>query len=190
MCGLRNGSRPGAAEAVSKWMRGRSLESAVLAGHSFGAQIAVVLASRNACLVDRLVLIAPSVDPAARTLWKQFFRLVRVAPREPVRLLLLAGRDYLRNWRRIGMMAKAALHTPIERWLPAIRRPVLVIRGTKDVVVPADWTLQVISHLHTSRLFTIPEAAHGVPFSAAKQVAHAIRHFANSGRNTPVPAYR
>jgi 2-hydroxy-6-oxonona-2,4-dienedioate hydrolase len=170
----------GAAEEVSAWMCARSLKSAVLAGHSFGAQIASVLAARAASLVDRLVLIAPSVDPAARTLWKQIGRLVRDAPSEPVKLLLLAGIEYLRNWRRIRKMARAALNDPVERWLPEIRAPVLVIRGTKDPVVPAEWTLRVVFLLHTSKHCTIAGAAHGVPFSAARLVADAIRRFAVS----------
>jgi 2-hydroxy-6-oxonona-2,4-dienedioate hydrolase len=181
------GSVAEAADAVSVWMRGRSLQSAVVAGHSFGAQIAAALASRDAVLVGRLVLIAPAVDPAARTLRRQLFRLLRDAPLEPVRLLVLAGMEYLRNWRRVLKMARVALHGPIELWLPTISAPALVIRGSKDPVVTADWTLRVVFLLHTSEQLTIPGAAHGVPCSAAKQVADAIRRFAASDRIDTVP---
>lgn len=165
------------AGAVVGWMQNRHLGPAVILGHSFGAQVAIELALQAPARVQGLVLASPAIDSSARTFFGQFWRLMRNALREPLRMVLIAIFDYLRHPHHVLRMFRAALADPTEDKLPAIVVPALVIRGARDVVVSAKWEELVAHLLPGGELITIPDAAHAVVYSAAQQVADAVAEF-------------
>ena len=184
---MARGSPPGqtltiseVAGAVIEWMEQRHLGPAVILGHSFGAQVAVALATQANSRVQALVLASASIDDSARTFFAQFWRLMRNALREPPRMVFIAVFDYLRHPHHVLRMFRAALADATETKLPAIRVPALVIRGAEDVVVSAQWEERVARLLPNGKLVTIPGAAHAVVYSAAQQVANAVAEFTES----------
>jgi pimeloyl-ACP methyl ester carboxylesterase len=70
------------ADSLAGWMNAIGLERAILLGTSFGCQVAVELALHYPELVERLVLQAPTMDPAVRSMRHQVLRWLRNAPGE------------------------------------------------------------------------------------------------------------
>jgi pimeloyl-ACP methyl ester carboxylesterase len=106
-------------------------------GNSFGCQVAVELAVRHPQRVGGLVLVGPTIDPAARTAIRQIVRWLRDSAREDRLQLPILLRD-VRDagpQRVLGTLAHA-LRDPIEDKLPLVRVPVLVTRGSREPIVP------------------------------------------------------
>jgi 2-hydroxy-6-oxonona-2,4-dienedioate hydrolase len=83
-------------DAMAWWTREIGLESAAFLGNSFGCQIVVDLALRYPELVERAVLQGPTMDPRARTAWRQIARWLRNSRREPFSHGLISAREYPR----------------------------------------------------------------------------------------------
>jgi 2-hydroxy-6-oxonona-2,4-dienedioate hydrolase len=83
------------ADALAEWMTAAGLTRAALVGNSVGCQILAEFALRHPTRADRLVLIGPTVDPAARTARQQLARTFLNSRREPRSLVdrLRQGRN-------------------------------------------------------------------------------------------------
>ncbi len=166
------------AEALASWMRATGLRSATLVGNSYGCQIAVELAARRPRLVERLVLVGPTPDPAYRTRRRQVARLLLDAVREPISLLGLAVSDYVRSGPRVMLKLLAdALAHPVEARLPLVVAPSLVVRGMRDPLVSAAWAERVASALPAGRLAVVPGVAHAAHYAAPRSLARTVRRF-------------
>lgn len=165
------------AAAVGEWLAAHHPDPVVLIGHSFGAQVAAGVASQTVGRVGLLVLISPSMDAAARSFARQAARLLCDAVKEPLSLMLLAARDYVKNPRRAVLMLRAGLNSPLEQTLPRIPCAALVIRGARDRVVSAAWATRVAHLLPRGSLVTLPDTAHGLVYSAPLKAVQAIRSF-------------
>lgn len=166
------------AEAVASFMRATGLRAATIVGNSYGCQLAVELAARRPRMVERLVLIGPTTDPAYRTRRQQIARLLVDATREPVSLLGIAVTDYLHcGPRRILRTLRDALAQRLEERLAAVLAPALVVRGLRDPLVSAAWAERVASELPAGRLVVVPGTAHAAHYAAPRSVAGTIRRF-------------
>lgn len=166
------------AEALATWIRATGLRSATVVGNSYGCQIAVELAARRPRLAERLVLIGPTTDPAYRTRRQQIVRLLLDATREPISLLGLTIRDYLRSGPRLMLNGlDDAIAHPLEARLPMVVAPTLVLRGMRDPLVSAAWAERVASALPAGRLAVVPGVGHAAHYAAPRSVARTIRRF-------------
>ncbi len=169
---------PALADALAGWMDMWRLERAVLLANSFGCQIVTDLAVRRPDLARALILVGPTVDPAARTPWQQAWRLAEDMPREPAALWPPLVRDYLRfGPRRALVTLRDMLRDRIEERLPRVQAPVLVVRGARDAIVSAALAAEVARRLPNARLVTIPGAAHAVNFNAPLELTRVLRGF-------------
>jgi pimeloyl-ACP methyl ester carboxylesterase len=168
----------GLARGLHAWLDALAVPDAVLVGHSLGCQVAVALALHRPERVQRLVLVAPTIDAGARRAAPQGARLARDLPREPARLLALGSLDYLRGGLPRGLATfRHALHDPVERALARLRSPVLVVRGEHDPVVPQAWAQRVAGLAPGGRLTVVPGAPHAPNFSHPAAVAAEILRF-------------
>lgn len=152
---------PGLATALGAWVDDQDLGPAALIGQSLGCQVAVDLAARDPARLTRLVLLGPTADPAGRTFPQHVLRLARDVTREPLPLNLLQLRDYLRSGLHRGLATAAAmLADPVEGKLPRVRVPALVVRGSRDPIVPQRWAHQIVDLLPDGRLAVVPGGAH------------------------------
>lgn len=166
------------AEALAAWMRESGLEQAVLLANSIGCQIVVEMALRYHELVERLILVSPTVDREARTAPRQFFRLLLDIPREPLTLPFIALVDYLQaGMGRAAQTFGYALQDRIEEKLPHVRQPALVVRGARDPIVSERWAEEVNGLLSESRLVVIQNAAHGVNYNSPEELARVVFDF-------------
>ena len=172
----------GLAEALQRWLRETGLERVAVIGHSMGCQVAVELAARNPGLVERLVLIGPTLDREARSLRRTLPRFVAGGLRErPSRGLfslgVLIARDYLRMGTRLVDELRAMFAHAIEVSLPRVTAPVLFVRGEQDRVVPQRWIEELAALAPGSTIVVVPGAAHAVHYSHPGALARAIGAF-------------
>ena len=153
----------------------------VLVGHSWGAQVVSQLVVDNPGLIDRLVLMAPTLRPEARTFWRSIGLLLRDGLREPWRVNLIATGDYLfRCGIPYGMRQMPhLLGDRIEDRLGRIGATTLVMRGDRDPIVTPEWCARVTSLVPGARKATV-EGAHVVMYTDPKRVADLIADHARS----------
>jgi 2-hydroxy-6-oxonona-2,4-dienedioate hydrolase len=169
---------PELADALGAWMDAIELGRAALVANSLGCQIAVDLAVRRPELVHALVLAGPSVDRHARTASAQIVRWLRDWPGERPSLALAHLRDFAHaGLRRSLGTFRCTLADRIEEKLPLVQAPTLVVRGTRDTIVPQAWAEEVTRLLPNGRLILIPGGPHCVNYSTPATFSNIISSF-------------
>jgi pimeloyl-ACP methyl ester carboxylesterase len=106
------------------------------------------------------------------------FRLLINSRREQRSMGWITIADYgSTGARRAWATVKLALSDKIEKKLPRIEVPVLVVRGERDAVVPQRWAEGVAGLLPKGQLHVIPRGAHTVNYSLPEEFATAIIPF-------------
>jgi 2-hydroxy-6-oxonona-2,4-dienedioate hydrolase len=169
---------PALADALAAWMDSVGLERAVLLGNSLGCQTAADFAARYPERTEGVVLQGPTTDPHARTPLKQIARWMANSPRERPLQLPLMARDYWEaGFRRALLTLRMALEDPIEEKLPHVQAPTLVVRGSKDPIVPQRWAEEATSLLPRGRLVVIPGGTHTLNFAAPLELVRVVESF-------------
>lgn len=166
------------ADALLGWMDLMGLTRPVLIGNSFGCQILVDLAVRYPDRVQALVLTGPSVDPAARSMWRQIGRALLDYTRErpslgPAEVLDFLRAGGYRSWKTF----QYALTDPIEDKLPYVQAPALVVRGERDSIVPQRWAVEVARRLPEGQLSILARAGHAVNYSVPEAFVDLLVQF-------------
>ena len=171
------------ADALAAWMTAVGLGPAALIGNSLGCQVIADLACRHPALVERIVMIGPTMDPRGRTMVQQGWRLAIDIAREPWSAWVVQGLDYLKfGPRRLVVTLRSGLRDRLESRLCHVQVPTLVVRGERDPIVPERWAGQVAGLLPNGRLVVVPGAPHIVNFNAADRLARVVLPFlAESG---------
>jgi 2-hydroxy-6-oxonona-2,4-dienedioate hydrolase len=169
---------PRLADALAEWLDALAIAKAHLVGNSFGCQIIAEFALRYPRKIDRLILQGPTMDPEARSLYRQLMRLAINSRREQPSLGRITFVDYAAaGLRRAAATVQMALRDRIEDKLPLIDAPTLIVRGEKDAVVPQRWAERAAALLPRGELHVIPGAAHTLNYSAPEKFAPIIRSF-------------
>ncbi len=165
------------ADALAGWMKAIGLSRAALVANSLGCQIVVDLAARQPELVDALVLAGPTIDRKARNAPAQILRWLRDWPHERPSLALAHVRDFvLAGVPRSLETFRNTLADQIEEKLPLVQAPALVVRGSRDPIVPQDWAEEVTRLLPRGRLVVIP-GPHCVNYSAPREFTRVVCEF-------------
>jgi pimeloyl-ACP methyl ester carboxylesterase len=170
---------PELADALTAWLDLLEIERAPLVGNSLGCQVAVDLAVRRPERVASLVLLGPTMDPAAPTLRGQAWNLARDIVLESPLLNLVQARDYLRMGpRRILATARFGLDDPFEEKLARVEQPTLVVRGERDRICSQPWAERV-AELARGRAVVVSGAAHVAHWSEPDVVARLVEELAH-----------
>ncbi|WP_396641217.1 alpha/beta fold hydrolase [Microbacterium sp.] len=151
----------------------------VLVGHSMGAQVVAEAAARHPAVSHRIVLIAPTVNAAERSVRKQAWRMVQDLIDENPRVIWIGAVSYVKTGPRWFLRKlRVMLDHRIEETLPAVKAEALVLRGADDRVCPSAWVAHVTELLPHARMRDIPERGHEAmitnPAPAARLIiAHA-----------------
>jgi 2-hydroxy-6-oxonona-2,4-dienedioate hydrolase len=183
---------PQQADVLAEWVRATGRHPAVLVGNSMGAQTVVELAIRHPALVERLVLIGPTMDPAARSALRQIGRLLLDATAERPSLIALTFSDTFRTRRRaVYRYFRAALDHHIEERIPLVSAPVLVVRGERDAVVPRRWARGLAAAAPQGRFVEVPGAAHAAHHGRPRRIAELLLETLSTAASDPAgPASR
>lgn len=168
----------GLASALHHWMQEVGVEKPALVGNSLGCQIIVRLLEAMPDAAACAVLQGPSVDRAARSAARQIVRLLLDSRYERTSLGLIIARDYAKAGpRRLIRTLQYMLADDIENALPHVFTPTLVVRGSRDVVVPERWAREVVDRLPNGQYRLIAGAPHAANYSAPHDVARVTRPF-------------
>ncbi|GAA5133255.1 alpha/beta fold hydrolase [Pseudonocardia adelaidensis] len=169
---------PGLADALLAWVDEAGLDAPALVANSIGCQVVASAMARSPEALGRAVLVGPTFDRHGRGIPRQVARLLRSGVHERPGLVAVMARDYAAcGLRRVARTARHGLAHRIEDDLPAIARPVLVVRGGRDRVVPQRWAEEVTAALPDGRLAVVPGHGHALNYSAPGPLAAAIRPF-------------
>ncbi|MGO2658189.1 alpha/beta fold hydrolase [Mycetocola reblochoni] len=166
----------GSGELLAEFIDVTGLRDVVLIGHSMGTEVATEAAVARPDLLDALVLIAPTVNDAERSIGMQTLRMLQDLW-SPHPMVLWYGlvyyvkagpRWYLKKLRT--MMA----HRVEERY-PFVRTPTLVIRGQHDPVAPRDWVERVAAAIPGAVAAEVPGRGHETMITGHREVAAQIR---------------
>jgi pimeloyl-ACP methyl ester carboxylesterase len=129
------------AAVLASVLRRAGLEDAVLVGHSWGSQVVSMLARDHPGVSDRIVLMAPTLEPDARTFWRATRDLMRDALREPPSVFGIAITDYLLRCGVPYLLRQVPhmLADRIEARIGSLHARVLVVNGDRDPIVSGRW---------------------------------------------------
>lgn len=165
------------ADLVAAYLRAHVDAPAVIIGHSMGAQVALEIAARHPQTVRALVLVGPTVDPAARSAPQQIARLLRDIAVESPRVIALGAREYLRAGPNLRTKFRAMLTHRPEDVLPDVTAPTLVLRGEKDVVTSRAWCESIVAAMPDARLAEVAGHGHETMIRDAGPAAELITEF-------------
>jgi len=176
---------------------------AVVAGHSYGAAIALRLAELRPELVAALVLVCPAGSPRSLNAIDRAMALPGVG--EAAGWVLLRGGAAAARWafgRALPMPPPASVATwrdgrawrsfaveqrglveelpELVRALPSVRASVDILAGRRDRVVPPSAADELAGALPSSRVTWVPDSGHLLPWEQPELVAAVI---ARSTRN-------
>lgn len=173
------------AGVLAEWLDLRGIGPTVFVGNSYGCQVIAELVQQDSARATGLVLNAPTMDPAHRTVFGQVWRVFADIPREPVALAPIVLRDYLRAG--VGTLLTAlrdALADPIEEKLVQLRVPVLVVTGARDPVVTVRWAQEAaclvglaVEGSPGGEAHVVAHGAHALPFDDPLTFSHLIARF-------------
>jgi NADP-dependent 3-hydroxy acid dehydrogenase YdfG/pimeloyl-ACP methyl ester carboxylesterase len=175
------------ADVLDHWMHAVGLDRGIILGNSVGCQIVAHLAVRHPMRAERLILVGPTMDPAARTAVRVIGRWLRNNRRERVSQIPISLSDYAaagvgRVWRTF----RYALRDRLEEQLPRIGTPTLVVRGGLDAIVSQDWAEEVTRLLPNARLVVVPGKAHTLNYNAPEDLAREVRRFVQDHQIVPI----
>lgn len=166
------------AEMIGELLDELGVSSCVVIGHSMGVQSATELALQRPDLISHLVLIGAAVDAGRRTVPQQTLTLMINNALEKPSLNFLQFTDMLRCGPRWYFSELAvAMKYPLEERLPLVKQPVLVMRGSRDLVAGSAWSQALADTIFNGELIEIGGAFHSVHHSAAAAVADRITSF-------------
>lgn len=166
------------ADWLAAWMQAYGVESAAMVGNSFGCQIIAEFALRHPALIDCAAMVGPTTDPQGNSVREQLVRWRENDPNEPPSKRYICWRDYLDcGVRRLVDSFWFSLEDHIEGKLPHLRVPTLVIRGSRDPIVPQRWAEEAVRLLPQGRLIVIPGAYHTVNFSSPLELVRVLHPF-------------
>lgn len=165
-------------DAIIAWLDVMELPQAIFLGNSLGGQILIDLAARYPERVERLILVGPTVDPQARTVFQQASRLLVDFFFEKPSLLYHLLID---SWRagvwRTWQTFQYALADYSEEKLPAIVAPTLVVRGERDRVAPQRWVEEIVQRLSHRRAAVIDGGPHCVNYTTPDALVQVVQTF-------------
>lgn len=169
------------ADVIAAWMDQTGVGVANVLGNSFGCQIAVELAIRRPDLVASLILVGPTVDPAAPTPGAQIRRWAYdLLSEDPHQLPVIAADVRDARPRRILRTLQHSVSHRMERRIPLVGAPILVLRGQHDPIVPAEWAREATALAQRGGSAVIPGAAHNAVTTAGTVVAALAVAFARA----------
>ncbi|RJT80222.1 alpha/beta fold hydrolase [Arthrobacter cheniae] len=171
-------TNPASAELLATLLDHLGVSSSIVIGHSMGVQTATELAVRRPDLASRLVLIGAAVDVRRRTVPEQALTLGLNSILEKPLLNTVQFLDVLRCGPRWYFAELAvAMSYPLEERLPLATQPVLVLRGSRDLVAGDRWSRSLADSSRDGTLVVVDGAPHAVHHSSAAVVARHIVAF-------------
>ncbi len=117
------------------------------------------------------MLLSPTTDPEARTFARLIARAAATALYEAPTLFIWLARDYARAGPRLLLAEmRQLLEHRVEDLLPRLPRPIRVVRGSRDRVVPQAWAQTMARLTGAPPPRVVAGVAHAVHYAAPQDV--------------------
>ncbi len=163
----------GLARALVSYCDTVGVERATFVGNSLGCPIIIEVATKFPDRIERAVLVSPAGGPNNQPLGRALWQMAADSVREPVSMVPIAVRDYL----RFGVYRSWSLFKAMTRY-PTLERvrnllvPTLVIAGDRDPLVRID-RAHVFAGLPHIDVVQVP-GAHALNYSSPELIAALI----------------
>jgi pimeloyl-ACP methyl ester carboxylesterase len=166
------------AKLINEYVRSSIQTPCVIIGHSMGCQIVVHSITTTPRLFVKAVLLSPTINMYERSAFKQSLRLTQDVLIESPPSNIVVFTNYVRmGLFRYAKTLRCMLDDPIEERLTKNSTPLLIVRGSKDRVVPRQWTHYLHSISPQSQHKEIVGAPHLVQYMKAKELTRVTNEF-------------
>jgi pimeloyl-ACP methyl ester carboxylesterase len=169
-------------------------EKVALLGHSFGGQVAAVVAAKNPELLSHLILSGASIYRSPRSVKRTAFGIcakvgkilfalpgLRKGRKIAQKILykVADSPDYLQTSGIERKIFQRITRQDVSEYLPRIQAKTLVVWGEKDVYVPLKHGKMVAENISGSALEIFPQGRHGLHLCCKEELAKVIQDFSN-----------
>jgi pimeloyl-ACP methyl ester carboxylesterase len=164
---------PGLARALVHYCDAVGVERATFVGNSLGCPLICEVAASFPDRIDGAVLVSPAGGPSNLPVPRAVLQMALDGPREPLGLIPIAVRDYLRfgPWRGLQLFRAMTAFPTLER-VRYLQVPTLVVAGSRDPLVRVE-RAHVFSGLPHVQAVRVP-GAHALNFSRPDMIAALI----------------
>jgi pimeloyl-ACP methyl ester carboxylesterase len=165
----------GHAQALASIMETAGIGGAVLVGTSLGSQVVAQLAADDPDRALGVILVSPTFDPAERSLSRVLWRVLADVPREWPSIWFEHLRDLaLAGPRRMIATMRGGWGHRIERALPRVRVPVVVVRGSHDPLTTRSWAVRAAELVPIGHALEIQGAGRAIGQRAPAALARIV----------------
>lgn len=167
------------ADFLKSFLDSINISKYILIGHSFGGRIILKYCSQNPKNISKIILIGSSGIERKSLKVKAISFVSSLLPKKIKQMLLpLAGsKDYLESQGVMRETFKNIVNENFENDIAKIKIPTLLIWGEDDHTTPL-WQAKILNQLiKDSKLITIPNTNHGLPYRQPEKVAKIIDQF-------------
>lgn len=158
------------ANVLRRWLTAVGIEQPLLVANSLGCQVVLQHAADTGDLRG-LLLVGPTMDPAAPTPLRQVARLLRGAVHEPMSLIALVAAEQLHRPAQGLHELGSGLGHDLAAVAGRVSAPTLLVRGARDRVAPPNWVRQLAGWLPRGEVVDLPVGAHAVHATHPRHVA-------------------
>ena len=131
-------------ELVVKFCEYMEIKKVIVLGHSLGGRVGILLAALHSGMVEKLILVDPAgVKPKSikRVVFKTIAKLFGWVPRMWRQKMVgrVMDEDY-RNSPALRDLYRSVVATDLQKYLPKITCPTLVVWGEQDAILPLSLT--------------------------------------------------
>ena len=166
------------ASVTYTYLQKHDIFNPIMIGHSMGCQIIAHLTKETPAYIDKMILLAPTVNCKERSVLKQSLRLVQDTFFEGPAVGTVIFSDYARmGLSRYLQTSRWMVDDHIDETLAGNSISTLIVRGTNDYIVPHEWAahLRAVSTYHA--LAEITDAPHALHYKYAKETAIVCQDF-------------
>ncbi len=170
---------------VIEKLKKEKIKLPILFGYSFGGQIAAFIAANQLYPLSSLVLCASGAIRKPASMHKQiikFFSNIKVLA--PFKLLfrkvyinMYPNSDYHNSSGTMQKILTRVINQDLSNLLPKIKVPTLIIWGENDRTLPLSLGRETLALIKNSKLITLSDATHSIPYSHPKNIAEIINNF-------------
>ena len=165
------------ASLIKKFIKKLDLKSAILVGHSFGGTLSLYLASKHPKFVKKLILCAPSFKrEGKRSSLSSYGKFLPSVIKKPLYRMLFPKSE-LYKYPHLEKNFRNLITHDISPETITIRKPTLIIWGTKDSYVPVSHASELNRLIPDSQLKIIEGYGHGLPLREPEIVYESLKAF-------------
>lgn len=177
------------AALIARTLDEEGAQECIIIGHSMGAQFATELAIIRPELVSHVVLVGPVTDTAHRSPIKHALMLTAdTFVERPVTNLMVAI-----SYAQCGIPwylqeLPVMLDYRLDDRISLVKCPVLIIRGTWDIIAGHDWCEKLSRNAPSGHLVEIPGQPHAAHRGGAAAITTAVLRLMRKHSTSPQPA--